>query len=96
MKVLHVIPSISPRRGGPSKAVIEMVKALRTERIDARIVTTADSGVYRQQNLELGKWIDHKTVPVLVHPCIDSANKMISVSLLSSNDNMAHNECAQV
>ncbi len=40
MRVLHVIPSVSPRRGGPSEAVIEMVRSLVAAGIEAEIATT--------------------------------------------------------
>jgi len=83
MKVLHVIPSISPLRGGPSKAVIEMVRAVRSEGIDACILTTQDNGVYRNPDLPTGKWILYEDVPILLHSCIDSRIRALREYLIS-------------
>ncbi len=44
MKILHVIPSLSPVRGGTSRAVIDMVRALLDRGIDVEIATTNDDG----------------------------------------------------
>jgi glycosyltransferase involved in cell wall biosynthesis len=44
VRILHVIPSISPARGGTSRAIIDMVHALRDRGIDAEIATTNDDG----------------------------------------------------
>lgn len=40
MKVLHVIPSLHPRYGGPGKAVLEMSEALNRAGIQSEIATT--------------------------------------------------------
>jgi glycosyltransferase involved in cell wall biosynthesis len=44
VKILHVIPSISPARGGTSRAIIDMVHAAIDRGIDIEIVTTNDDG----------------------------------------------------
>jgi len=65
MKVLHVIPSISPRRGGPGVAALEMVAALRQQGVEASLLTTNDDGPGLLGDLPLGRWIDHDGVPLL-------------------------------
>ncbi len=44
MKILHIIPSVSPVRGGTSTAVLGEVKALNKHGIEAEILTTNDHG----------------------------------------------------
>ena len=68
LKVLHVIPSISPRRGGPSQAVIEMVTALRLRGVDATILTTNDDCESLLTDLPTGGWTTYSGVPVLAFP----------------------------
>ncbi|MEI6031835.1 MAG: glycosyltransferase [Synechococcaceae cyanobacterium ELA739] len=65
IRVLHIIPSISPLRGGPSAAVIGMVRALRAQGADAAILTTNDAGPGLDLSLPIGQWHDHQGVPVL-------------------------------
>lgn len=44
MKILHVIPSLSPNRGGPSFAVRAMTEAATHTGIEVHVVTTDDNG----------------------------------------------------
>lgn len=68
MKILHCIPSISNVRGGPSVAVLEMVKSLRDRGVDARILTTNDAGAHLDYTMPLGSWFEYHGVPVLAFP----------------------------
>ena len=68
LRVLHVIPSISPLRGGPSKAVLDMVGALRQRGVDASILTTNDHGRGVDASLPTGKWIDRQGTPLIAFP----------------------------
>lgn len=63
MKILHVIPSVAAVRGGPSQAVIEMVRAIRDRSIEAEIVTTNDNG-NDLLDVPLGKCVNYRQVPI--------------------------------
>ena len=55
MKVLHVIPSLSPTQGGPSFALPLMERALRGEGIDVAVATTDDDGPGARIDVTLGQ-----------------------------------------
>ena len=58
MRVLHVIPSVSERSGGPATAIIPMCRALMREGIEVLLLTT-DAGLPGTN----GDVIDYKGVP---------------------------------
>lgn len=44
MRILHVVPSVSLVRGGPSSAVLAMCRALAQQGVDVHLATTTDDG----------------------------------------------------
>jgi len=67
VRVLHVIPSVSPALGGPTQVVLNLVQALREWGIDAEIVTTNDNGA-TLLDVPLNQRITYKQVPVWFLP----------------------------
>ena len=63
MRILHIIPSLASIRGGPSQAVLEMVKAIRSLGVDAGIVATNDNGL-GLLDVPLNQDITYQEVPV--------------------------------
>ena len=64
MRVLHVIPAIATRYGGPSAAVIGMCQSLRAAGINAVIVTTDADGTGRLP-VEIGTLGRFRDVPTI-------------------------------
>ena len=64
MRVLHVIPSISPLRGGPTVAALDMAAAQRQLGLDARLLSTDDHGPGVLPDLPTGQWCEQQGVPV--------------------------------
>jgi glycosyltransferase involved in cell wall biosynthesis len=61
MRVLHVIPSISLVRGGPSRIVLDMAHSLQSQGIDIQILTTNDNGD-KTLEVPLGKSIIYQGI----------------------------------
>ena len=64
MRVLHVIPSVAERSGGPATAIVPMCRALREAGTDVLLVTT-NEGVKQSGAHRLA---DYKGVPVRFFP----------------------------
>ena len=62
MKVLHVIPSVSERSGGPATAIVSMCRALRAQGIDVLLATTN----HRLPHTNTTSITDYKGLPARV------------------------------
>src|SRR5690242_5586710 len=58
MRVLHVIPSLDLKEGGPSFAVIAMAEALAVEAVEVTIATTRARGKGQRAKGEAGRGKD--------------------------------------
>ncbi|WP_413171257.1 glycosyltransferase [Anabaena azotica] len=67
MKVLHIIPSISPKLGGPTQVVLNLVRALRAEGIDVEIATTNDDDGLLL-DVPLSECVEYQGLPVWFFP----------------------------
>src|ERR1043165_303831 len=62
MKVLHVIPSVDERSGGPATAIVPMCRALMQQGIEVLLLSTT-AGLPAE--VRQGEVVDHKGVPAI-------------------------------
>jgi glycosyltransferase involved in cell wall biosynthesis len=62
LKVLHVIPAVAPRYGGPSQAIFEMCRALADRGLDVALATTDADGPSRLP-VRIGTFVTYQGVP---------------------------------
>src|SRR5215218_538814 len=64
MRVLHVIPSVSERSGGPATAIVPMCRALRARGVEVVLVSTS----HGFQRMNTDQVEDFKGVPARFFP----------------------------
>lgn len=67
MRVLHVIPSVDERSGGPATAIVPMCRALMTQGIEVLLITT-DAGSEQERAGKPGLVRSYKDVPTMLFP----------------------------
>jgi glycosyltransferase involved in cell wall biosynthesis len=67
MRVLHVIPAVAARYGGPGVVAVETVRALRSAGVDA-IIATTDADGDRRLAVPTGHVVEWQGVPAVVMP----------------------------
>jgi glycosyltransferase involved in cell wall biosynthesis len=68
MKVLHVIPSISSQLGGPTQVILNLVRGLQAQGINAEIATTNDDITGVIADVPLCQRVEYAGVPVWFFP----------------------------
>jgi len=66
MRVLHVIPSVAERSGGPATAIIPMCRALMQHGVEVLLITTNSD--LREDDLPDGPVAEYKGVPAMFFP----------------------------
>jgi glycosyltransferase involved in cell wall biosynthesis len=91
MKVLHVIPSVSERSGGPATAIVPMCRALMREGVEVLLLTTYDG--LRQDEVSS----EYKGVPAIFFPSQLGASFKYSRPLANWLDtNIGHFDLAHI
>jgi glycosyltransferase involved in cell wall biosynthesis len=67
MRILHCVASLAPRHGGPTVAVLGMVRAQRELGVDA-VILSSDDDVGGRLPVQLRQWTEYEGVPVLFLP----------------------------
>lgn len=80
LKVLHVIPSVSLKHGGPSYAIKAYANALKSQGVETLVVTTDDDGDGTRFDVPLGAVIERDGISHVFFRCDIFAYK-ISFSL---------------
>jgi len=76
LKILHVIPSLSHALGGPTQVALKIVRAIRSQGIDAEIVTT-NHDVGGRLNVPLKTLTVYEGVPVWFLPVTSTLKEYI-------------------
>ena len=71
MRILHCVASLAPRHGGPTVAVLGMVRAQRELGIDA-VILSSDDDVGGRLDVPLRQWTQREGVPVLFLPRVEA------------------------
>ena len=79
MKVLQVIPSIGPARGGPTEIILNLVRELKHYGIDTEIVTTNDN-VRDLLDVPLNQKIEYEGVSVRFFPRFSGPAKWLTLA----------------
>jgi glycosyltransferase involved in cell wall biosynthesis len=68
MRVLHVIPSVSERSGGPGMAIVPMCRALQAQGVEVVLVATEAGLRGGVDTRESARAVDHEGVPAIFFP----------------------------